>query len=796
MPQLRTKHWIGIAFMVFGWLLWATPTLGATRTWTGGAGNNNWATPGNWGGTTPVAGDDLVFPTGAARLSNTNNLAAGTSFNSITISGSGYTVAGNSIALAAGNLSDTNAAGSNTISLAISMAATRTFSISNAAETLTISGVISGAGGLTKTGSGTLTLSASNSYTGLTTISAGTLKLGAAGGATNTPLGTTGAGTTVSAGAALDLNGFTLGTAEALTLNGTGVASGGALTNSSATAATYSGLITLGSASSIVASSGNIIVSNAGTITGSGFGLTLDGTSAASSIASIIGTGAGTVTKSGTGTWTVSGANTYTGLTTISAGTLQLGANNSVPSGSAVTATGTFDLAGFNDAIGSLSGGGTVTNSSATNASTLTTGGDNTSTTFSGVIQDGNQQVLLTKAGTGRMTLSGVNTYTGATAINGGVLSIAADNNLGAAPGSATPGQLAFGGGTLQTTATFTLSSNRGIAFNSTGTIDVASSTTLTYGGIAAGAGGLTKTSPGALTLAGNNTYTGTTTVSAGMLLVNGSQSGSAVNVDGGTLGGTGTVGAITSTVSGGTVSTGSLDTSPGILNSGNLNLAAAGTRSFVVQPNGTTAGSGYDQLNVTGTVNLTGAALTATVGFTPAVGNTFTIINNDSADAVTGTFAGLAQGATVTLSGVNFIISYTGGTGNDVVLSRVATTFTWDGGGADNNWTTAANWVGNVAPVAGDDLVFDSTGVGVRPLPNNDFAAATNFGTITVAVGGYTLGGNSLILATDLTASNASGSSTVSLIVGGTATVTRNGAGTLVLSGANSFSGATSINA
>src|SRR5207249_2445899 len=122
----------------------------------------------------------------------------------------------------------------------------------------------------------------------------------------------------------------------------------------------------------------------------------------------------------------------------------------------------------------SLSGGGTVTNSSATNASTLTTGGDNTSTTFSGVIQDGNQQVLLTKAGTGTITLSGVNTYTGATAINGGVLSIAADNNLGAAPGSATPGQLAFGGGTLQTTATFTLSSNRGIAFNSTGTIDVA----------------------------------------------------------------------------------------------------------------------------------------------------------------------------------------------------------------------------------------------------------------------------------------------------------------------------------
>ena len=115
----------------------------------------------------------------------------------------------------------------------------------------------------------------------------------------------------------LDLNGFTLGTAEALTLNGTGVSSGGALTNSSASAASYSGLITLGNASSIVAGSGDINLTNAGTITGAAFGLTLGGTGNGS-VASIIGTGSGTLTKSGTGTWTLSGANTYSGLTTIS----------------------------------------------------------------------------------------------------------------------------------------------------------------------------------------------------------------------------------------------------------------------------------------------------------------------------------------------------------------------------------------------------------------------------------------------------------------------------------------------
>src|SRR5256885_1746156 len=124
MRLLRNKHWIPILSVVSVCLFLSASASAATRTWTGGGADNNWGTAANWGGTFPVAGDDLVFPSGAARLSNTNNIAAGTSFNSITISGSGYTLAGNSITLGVGNLGDTNTSGSNTISMAISMLAT------------------------------------------------------------------------------------------------------------------------------------------------------------------------------------------------------------------------------------------------------------------------------------------------------------------------------------------------------------------------------------------------------------------------------------------------------------------------------------------------------------------------------------------------------------------------------------------------------------------------------------------------------------------------------------------------
>ena len=93
------------------------------------------------------------------------------------------------------------------------------------------------------------------------------------------------------------------------------------------------------------------------------------------------------------------------------------------------------------------------------------------------------------------------------------------DANLGTAPASATPGFLTINGGMLTTTAAFTLNANRGINLGAaSGTFNTSAGTTLTYNGIAAGAGGLTKITTGTVVLGGANTYSGTTTVSAGTL--------------------------------------------------------------------------------------------------------------------------------------------------------------------------------------------------------------------------------------------------------------------------------------
>jgi len=294
----------------------------------------------------------------------------------------------------------------------------------------------------------------------------------------------------------------------------------------------------------------------------------------------------------------------------------------------------------------------------------------------------------LTKDGAGTLTLGAANSYTGLTYVNGGILSVSTNSNLGA---EATGAQLNLNNATLQATGSFGLyngtagTNNRAVQIHNSGTFDVTGSNTLTVAGVISDSwtatsnsaflkGYLVKSNSGTLILSGANTYAGATTVTLGTLLINGStSSASAFSVTGGTLGGSGTIGGAVTVNSGATLAPGN---SPGILSTGDLSLSGI----FSVDINGTTVGTNYDQVNVTGTVNLVaGNTITMSLGFAPVMGDNFFLIKNDGSDAIVGLLNGYAQDTIFSLASQSWKIGYTGDSvtnaftgGNDLVLQAV----------------------------------------------------------------------------------------------------------------------------
>ncbi len=361
---------------------------------------------------------------------------------------------------------------------------------------LTYNGIItsntaSGVGNLVKLGAGTLTLGGTNTYTGNTTISAGTLKLGSL---TALPSGL-GKGD-VSIAGTLDLNG------NATTLNG-------------------------------LSGAGGITSSAAGSIN-----LTVGGNNKGGSYSGSIINGSGTIglTKIGSGTLTLSGNSMFTGGVTINAGTLQLGsstglgsATNTVIFGANAPATTKLQLNGNSVTIGGLATNATpgsvvVENASATNA-TLTVN-QAANTTFAGVLQNGSGAgtLGLTKSGSGVLTLSGNNTFTGTATINAGTLALSG----GAAIADGTTVSLAnTSGATLLLNANETIGALTG-GGTTGGNVNLQSFTLTTggantdavYGGAISGTGSLIKTGSGLFTLSRANTYTGSTSIRNGQIIL------------------------------------------------------------------------------------------------------------------------------------------------------------------------------------------------------------------------------------------------------------------------------------
>jgi autotransporter-associated beta strand protein len=499
---------------------------------------------------------------------------------------------------------------------------------------LRLNATIVGTGHLRKTGAGQLWLAASNSYTGATFVDQGTLSVLNA-----FALGAASAGTSVSEGATLDLNAISGTMPEPLGLRGTGVGGNGAL-NVFGSAALRNPFPSIFAAIDLT--------TNTTIRVGPGSVLTVDG----------FISGVGPLTKTGPGVLVFSNANanTYSGDTIITDGFFDLRKPDGVvaipgnlvlgpaAAGSPATAR-LFQTGGIN-------AGATVT----ANANSLLDLNSMNQTLARLNLNDGGDA----QTGAGRLTLSA-----------GGVVQVGSLSPSGSHASSSITGNIGLPANNFITfnVAPYAISPPFAIAPE----LDVPA--LISVGGFESGAlepAGFSKVAQGWMRLSANNTYKGEAFVSAGTLQVEGSQPQSSARIGaGGRLQGSGTIGHVYFLGSLGVIAPGA---SPGILTTSNFNAGASGNGILQVELNGTTPGAGYDQVNVRGSVTLSGTTLNGSLNFASSVNDEFILINNDGSDAVIGTFNGLSQNASLYIGGEEFTVSYTGGTGNDVVLKRIPT--------------------------------------------------------------------------------------------------------------------------
>ena len=690
-----------------------------------------------------------------------------------------------------------------------------------------MTGVLSGTGGFAKGGTGLLILGASNTYTGQTQIQAGTLSVGSlnyvSSGSWSNHASWSGLGVASSASNGMILMG-NAGTTGNLTYTGSGETTD------------RSFQIGVNSATPLVSDSGSAIIENDGagalvftsgtfnaqtvatTGTGANRTLTLQGSNTGT-IQGVIqdngvsGAGVGTATvslvKAGAGTWNLNGANTYTGSTLVSSGTLNL---NGTIAGSSVTVNGANF---YESSTGSISGASvtlTASNATVTLAGSNTYGGattisggilnlQNSSALGTGTATMTSNAVLQLQSGSGIQVGNVIFNLAGSGIGNDGALrNISGSNTYSGALSLATDSRINSDSGTLYITSGSTALGNSILTVGGAGNTVI--------GSILSGSGGrLTKDGPGVLTLTASNSYTGVTDLSAGTLSI-----------------GDGTAGHDASIASSSGIN---LENSFVTLVY-NLSSTATRTYSNVIYGQGSLTLSGSGSLTLAGTNTFTGNTLVTggvlTLGNSLALQNS--VLNTASAagsitlGGTTATFGGLTGGgslgsiinnygtlSTLTLNnqdGINSIYSgniTNGAAGMNLVKSGSGTQ-TLSG---SNSYTGATTVSGGTLVVGGSNAL--GTGDSISSLVMNGGSLDLGGYTVTVTgsglIGSGTIGNNSSSGTSTLNISSTTNSvATFSGVIadnlgtgGGIVSLWLNGVSSEILSGIDTYSGATFVN-
>ena len=748
--------------------------VAAVKTWTGTT-NANWATGTNWGGSVPVTADSLVFTsaTGAGGLTLSDNLMtpgtfsiAGVTFNAgsgaytinpATPGTNGFTLTGNVLN------SSTNL---QTINSLITTTAVRTFTMTTGGGNITLGGEISGTGGgILTAGGGTLSLSGANTFTGTTSIAAGTLVLDYST-QDNSKLSNTASLTL--AGAKVNLVGGTHAEIVGSTTLNAGATS---ITRPSGAATLSLGAITRNAGSTLAIGTGGMVLTSTGTAStlltaaGGAYGVVGGNDWAAKNAANTAIVGFSTV-----GSYTNSTATTVSG-----------GNNTDVVGNVTLAAPATTGTLRFNSAA-AITVDATGQTLNLTQGGILVTSavGANTTTFTGGTLSASNELIIfqnntagdlvissvlagtggLTTAGAGTLRLDGANTYTGATTIGAGTtIRVGNTSALGAAAGALT----------IEAGSTLDLNGNSITKGNfsapiATATVSSASAATLT------------------VNLQNTASYSGLSLTGQASVMFTGSVGGTANPLGTGTIiAGTGSIG---------------FQNQTGGQRVNNLNTNLGTNGSLLLNGSGWIANTGAITLGATNAIVVNGSGNAWQASVNAGVG---TIING----AWSGTGAiSLYQGfnAQFQLGGDMTAFGGTINVQNENQSSSTGLRFT-------NTAATVAGSAGAVFTQSARAIHATTTGTNT--------IAWTGTGNRTIALGDLTTTGPSGSFATNAFLQNGTDNTTASFSVGalgntsnyqgvirnGTGTnqltaIDKVGTGTWTLTGANTYTGATTVTA